>query len=34
MPDSLIYPEYCHSYDVLDVREFKYFRINHSVHFV
>ena len=32
-PDSIVYTDcYC-SYDVLDVSEFSYFRINHSTHF-
>ncbi|MFU2058869.1 IS1595 family transposase [Avibacterium volantium] len=33
MPDSIVYTDYYHSYDVLDVSEFKHFRINHSTHF-
>ncbi|CAM3834037.1 IS1595 family transposase [Avibacterium endocarditidis] len=33
MPDSIVYTDYYHCYDVLDVSEFKHFRINHSTHF-
>jgi transposase len=29
-PDSIVYTDSLHSYDVLDVSEFKHFRINHS----
>ena len=32
-PDSIVYSDYYHSYDVLDVSEFKHFRINHSEKF-
>ena len=32
-PDSIVYLDYYHSYDVLDVSEFKHFRINHSEKF-
>jgi transposase len=30
MPDSIVYTDCYHSYNVLDVSEFKHFRINHS----
>lgn len=33
MPDSIVYTDYYHSYNVLDVGELKHFRINHSPHF-
>ncbi|MCW9734112.1 IS1595 family transposase [Avibacterium sp. 20-15] len=33
MPDSVVYTDYYHSYDVLDISEFKHVRINHSTHF-
>ena len=32
-PDSIVYSDYYHSYDVLDVSEFRHFRINHSEKF-
>ena len=32
-PDSIVYTDCYHSYDVLDVSEFSHFRINHSTHF-
>lgn len=32
-PDSIVYTNFYTSYDVLDVSEFHYFRINHSTHF-
>ena len=32
-PDSIVYTDTFRSYDVLDVSEFSYFRINHSTHF-
>ena len=32
-PDSIVYSDYYNSYDVLDVSEFKHFRINHSEKF-
>ncbi len=32
-PDSIVYTDCYKSYDVLDVSEFSYFRINHSTHF-
>ena len=32
-PDSIVYSDYYHSYDVLDVSEFKHFRINHTEKF-
>ena len=32
-PDSIVYSDYYYSCDVLDVSEFKYFRINHSEKF-
>ena len=32
-PDSIVYSDYYHSYDILDVSEFKNFRINHSEKF-
>ena len=32
-PDSIVYSDYYHSYDVLYVSEFKHFRINHSEKF-
>lgn len=34
MPDSIVYTDAYHSYDVLDVSEFKHVRINHSAEFV
>jgi len=30
MPDSIVYSDYWRGYNVLDVSEFKYYRINHS----
>ena len=30
IPDSIVYSDACHSYNVLDVSEFKHYRINHS----
>ena len=30
MPDSIVYSDYWRGYDVLDVSEFKHYRINHS----
>lgn len=33
-PDSIVYTDSYRSYNVLDVSEFKHFRINHSVDFV
>ncbi len=32
-PDSIVYSDSYHSYDILDVSEFKHFRINHSEKF-
>lgn len=32
-PDSIVYTDCYHSYDVLDVSEFSHLRINHSTHF-
>lgn len=32
--DSIVYTNFCRSYDLLDVSEFNNFRINHSTHFV
>ena len=32
-PDSIVYTDCYHSYDVLDVSELSHFRINHSTHF-
>lgn len=32
-PDSIVYTDCYHSYDVLDVSEFTHYRINHSTHF-
>ncbi|OSI14192.1 transposase [Neisseria dentiae] len=32
-PDSIVYTDCYKSYDVLDVGEFRHFRINHSIHF-
>ena len=32
-PDSIVYTDCYHSYDILDVSEFNHFRINHSTHF-
>ncbi|WP_165904863.1 transposase [Nicoletella semolina] len=32
--NSVVYTEYNHSYDMLDVSEFKHFIINHSTHFL
>jgi transposase len=34
MPDSIVYTDSFRSYNVLDVSEFKHFRINHSIEFV
>ena len=30
IPDSIVYPDSCRTYNVLDVSEFKHLRINHS----
>lgn len=32
-PDSIVYPDFYRSNDVLDVSEFNHFRLNHSTHF-
>ena len=32
-PDSIVYTDCYHSYDMLDVSEFSHLRINHSTHF-
>ena len=34
LPDSIVYTDSLHSYNVLDVSEFKHYRINHSELFV
>ena len=34
VPDSIVYSDNYHSYNVLDVSEFKHYRINHSKQFV
>lgn len=34
LPDSIVYTDYFKSYNVLDVSEFKHYRINHSKEFV
>jgi len=33
-PDSIVYTDSYSSYDVLDVSEFKHYRVNHSTHFI
>jgi len=34
VPDSIVYTDAFRSYNVLDVSEFRHYRINHSTHFV
>ena len=34
IPDSIVYTDAFRSYNVLDVSEFRHYRINHSIHFV
>jgi len=33
-PDSIVYTDSYSSYDVLDVSDFKHYRVNHSTHFI
>jgi len=34
LPDSIVYTDSYSSYDVLDVSDFKHYRVNHSIRFI